>query len=586
MNENISEKDFIKLVTTDDKVEQAKLEIELRKTARENGIDKQQFNKMLYACKSKYGKKMFVDNEIIATNIPLPGLNGGSYACNDAGVSKDGIIVCYHPIIPIEIYRNLDSGKEKIKISFYKDNIWKSTVVDKSVISIASKIIYLSDKGVEVTSENSKLLVSYFNEIININKDKIIVKESVSHIGWNNDLFLPYDKAGIFDGVEEFKSIYNSLKEKGSYDKWFDTVKSIRAKKEIRIIMATTFASPLLEKLDVLPYVLNVFSSKSGSGKTVACMSAMSVWGCPKQGCLQFSTNNTANFYIRTSAFLRNITAYFDELQIIKYSKDIKMDSLVMDLCNGTERGRATKDNEIKEIKTWKNNFLFTNNERLAKENFGEQTYNRIIDMECKGQIIDNGREVVKSITNNYGFAGKIYLRYIKSVGFEAISERFKQLYTNILASTNSTEKQANSFASILVADELSTECLFLNETPLSIEDIKEFINDKDEIKTSLKAYEYLIDKININEKKFSEYKNGYGEIWGLKTDYNCSINKEVLVDLLKKGNFEFDSIKKEWVESGFLKKNSQGKYYSQTSVNGQKGNFVNISLVDLNNFQ
>ena len=43
-----------------------------------------------------------------------------------------------------------------------------------------------------------------------------------------------------------------------------------------------------------------------------------------------------------------------------------------MDLCNGKEKGRATKENEVKEVKTWSNNFLFTNNDKLAKANFGE----------------------------------------------------------------------------------------------------------------------------------------------------------------------------------------------------------------------
>ena len=42
-----------------------------------------------------------------------------------------------------------------------------------------------------------------------------------------------------------------------------------------------------------------------GTGKTVACMVAMSVWGNPASGGLHFSTNNTTNFYVRTAAFFK-----------------------------------------------------------------------------------------------------------------------------------------------------------------------------------------------------------------------------------------------------------------------------------------
>ena len=88
---------------------------------------------------------------------------------------------------------------------------------------------------------------------------------------------------------------------------------------------------------------------------------------------------------------MRNFTCYFDELQIIKNSKTISFNNLIMDLCNGTQKGRLNKNSQAKEVKTWKNNFLFTNNDRMVNENAGEQVYNRVIDMEIRGNIIKNG---------------------------------------------------------------------------------------------------------------------------------------------------------------------------------------------------
>ena len=73
-----------------------------------------------------------------------------------------------------------------------------------------------------------------------------------------------------------------------------------------------------------------------------------------------------------------------------------------MDLCNGTDKGRLTKNSQTKEIKNWYNNFLFTNNDSLVKRNAGEQIYNRVIDIEIRKKIIDeNGPEIARIIKNN-----------------------------------------------------------------------------------------------------------------------------------------------------------------------------------------
>ena len=500
--ELLNKQTFINLFSIANEIEQAEKEIELRQRASELKCLRD-FNKLFNVWQKAMKKKIGLGNEIKATDIPLQGLDAGNYVCNDKGIFKDSETICYHPIIPVAKYTNINTNKEKIKLAFRKNGKWQYFIADKQQISVASKIIFLSDIGIEVTSENAKGLVSYLSEIINKNVDVIPNYDSVSCIGWNKNDFIPYDKTSFFDGEDNYKIIYDSLNEKGDFNKWMGLVKELRKNKFIQIVMATTFASPLLEKMDIMPFIVNLWSAKSGTGKTVACMVAMSSWGDPTSGHLHFSTNNTTNFYARTASFLKNITMFCDELQIIKHSKDIQLDSLVMDLCNGKERGRATKENEIKEVKTWSNNFLFTNNDKLAKSNFGEQTYNRILDIECNEILITHGNSVVNLIKNNYGFAGKIYIEYIKKIGFDQIRTMFSDFYKKIIDNTKSTEKQAICIASIMIANKLSQECLFSDEEELQIDDIKGFINDREEIETWRSAYDYLLNVISANIKKF-----------------------------------------------------------------------------------
>lgn len=509
-------------------------------------------------------------------NYDIANYNMGSYTCNINGITdKTNFKFSYIPVLPVERYINEDTGKEKVKIIFYKENEWKEKIVDKSQLSINQKLLLLSDDGLDVTSENVKYYINYFNEIMNINNIKKL--DSISHIGWKENNFIPYDSHGIFDGADDFKSIYKAISSKGNYEKWKKCVFELRKHKVIKLLMATTLASPLLEKLNLQPYMVNLWSSLSGNGKTLSCMVAMSIWGNPDIGALRLSSNNTQNYYSVVASFMRNFTCYFDELQIIKRSKYLDLESLVMDLCNGTEKGRLNKNSQAKEVKVWYNNFLFTSNDKLVKENAGEQVYNRVIDLEINDKIIENGQDIAKIIKENYGFAGKEYIKYIQKIGFEAVFERFKTIFEKIVSTTNATDKQASALASVLLANELANECIFHDDYILQVEDIVEYINDKNEIKTAIKSKEYIISIINANWKRFDDFNNG--ECWGIKTDSICTINAQILFRELAKGGYEFNTVKKEWADMGFLEKSSTGRFIHQTTVRNEKGSYIRLKM-------
>lgn len=545
--------------------------------ARKLGVEKQ-FKESL----KKYDK-LLNDKIPIGDNLKLPkckydieSYNMGNYTCNINGITdRTNFKFSYIPVLPVERYINEDTGKEKVKIIFYKENQWKELIVDKSQLSINQKMLLLSDDGLDVTSENVRYYINYFNEIMNINDIKKL--DSISHIGWKDNDFVPYDSHGIFDGADDFRSIYNAIGSKGSVLKWRQTIKELRKHKVIKMLMATTLASPLLEKLNLQPYMVNLWSSLSGNGKTLSCMVAMSIWGNPEIGALRLSSNNTQNYYSVVASFMRNFTCYFDELQIVKRSKYLDLESLVMDLCNGTEKGRLNKNSQARQVKVWFNNFLFTSNDKLVKENAGEQVYNRVIDLEIGEKIIENGQDIAKVIKENYGFAGREYIKYIQKIGFDVIFDRFKAIYKEILEKTKATDKQASSLASILLANQLGNECIFEDDYILQVEDIIEYVNDRDEIKTSIKAKEYIIGIINANWKRFDE--NNYGECWGIKDEWFCTMNIQILQRELLKGGFEFNTIKKEWAEDGFLEKNSAGRFIHQTTVRKEKGNYVRLNL-------
>lgn len=574
--ELFSKQTFIDLFNKNE-IERVELEDKLYLEARKLGVEKR-FKESLKKYQSILRQKISLEDslKLPKCKYDIENYNMGNYTCNINGITdRFNTKFSYIPVLPVERYINEDTGKEKVKIIFYKENQWRELIVDKSQLSINQKLLLLSDDGLDVTSENVKYYINYFNEIMNINSIKKL--DSISHIGWKENDFVPYDSHGIFDGADEFRNIYKSIGSKGDYNKWKECIKELRKHKVIKLLMATTLASPLLEKLNLQPYMVNLWSSLSGNGKTLSCMVAMSIWGNPDIGALRLSSNNTQNYYSVVASFMRNYTCYFDELQIVKRSKYLDLESLVMDLCNGTEKGRLNKNSQAREVKVWFNNFLFTSNDRLVKENAGEQVYNRVIDLEIGEKIIENGQDIARVIKENYGFAGREYIKYIQQLGFDKIFERFKIIFAEILEKTPATDKQASSLASILLANQLANECIFNDDYILQVEDIEEYVNDKNDIKTSIRAKEYIIGIINANAKRFEE--NNYGECWGIKDEYGCTINAQILFRELEKGGFEFNTVKKDWADMEFLEKNSVGRYIHNTTVRKEKGNYIRLKL-------
>lgn len=564
--------------------ERIEKEDELFLEAKKLGLEKE-FKKSLRKYEKILNKKIKIDKkaQLPKSNYDLKNYNFGDYDIDKNGITDNSNCkISYIPVLPIERYINQDTKKEKVKIIFYKDDKWQELIIDKTQLTIATRLLLLADYGLDVTSENVKQHIKYFSEMININNLKII--DSVSHLGWNGEDFIPYYNAKTFDGVNEFKNIFNAISTKGDFNLWHREVLKLRENKIIKLLMAITFASPLLEHLNVAPFIANLWSSLSGNGKTLTCMVAMSSWGNPATGALTLSSNNTHNYYMKYASFMRNITCFFDELQIIKGSKELNMNNLIMDLANGTEKGRLDKNSEAKSVYTWFGNFIFTNNDKLVKENSGEQIHNRVIDIEIDELIIKNGSYIANIIKNNYGFAGKIFIDYIKELGWENIQGTYNNFINQILEKTPATTKKASLFAVILTADRLANECIFHDE-PLLIDDVLEYIEDKDEIKTSVLAKDYIISVISTNQNKFGE--NVYGEFWGRSTPtyenneqmQKYFIDKQVLIRELAKGGFDFNTVKKEWSKSGFLEKNSQNKFIHQTKVNNVKGNYIVLLL-------
>lgn len=581
---------FYKVFEIDDIVQRSQYLEALRAKARElrrirefDNIYKAFVTDYIQRMKQRGNKTCFTDQKLE--------LDCGGWDAKDTGIMQKkfdakGVpfmsIACPHPILPVEILKNVDTNEERVTLDYFKYGEWQSITVDKVVCANANKIVdALSPFGIEVTSETKDNLVRYLSDCCGNNPVALAPKKSINRLGWVGNSFTPYANDIRYEGDRDYEVIFKNIHEQGDYDAWKDLCKDLRGNIAVRMMMAASFASVLLEPLGVLPFVLHVWGP-TGTCKTVALMVAMSIWGNPKMGGLVKTMNMTKNAIMRNAAFLCSIPLAGDELQTIKDKWNGNFDQLIYQITEGVDRGRAKAHGGVEETRTWKNSILFTGEEPITKSNSGGGSKNRVVEIAIDGKLVEDGHGVCSVINENYGFAGKKFVEYIQQTETKKLTERYR-FYFDALCKLDTTDKQAMAMSCILLADELSCELIFDKEEPLCIEDVKKYLHKAIDVDVAERALEAVMDCVAKNRNKFlivdpDGVTSPSGvEIWGSIDNVAgvIKVNKSVLCEFLDKNGFDYIAVSKKWAERKQIRKNSQGRYIHNTRVNGVKANYV-----------
>ncbi|MBO5637444.1 MAG: DUF927 domain-containing protein [Acidaminococcaceae bacterium] len=475
------------------------------------------------------------------------------------------------PVMPLEILQNTEEGTEKIRIGFYKYGQWNKILVPRSLAASKVKIVELADRGLDVTSDNARLLVKYLSEATALNMDTIPVIKSCRHMGWAGKAFLPYTGDMRLDSESQFQDLIASVSSRGDLQEWIDYTGEMRKNIALRLVMGASFASPLIARVNALPFVFHLWGG-TGFGKTVGLMTAASIWGDPRPGRLTRTMNMTVNSMMQMASVLRNLPFFGDELQTIK-SRFENYDRLVMQVTEGINRGRMT-DTALQQQMTWENAFIFTGEEPCTQNVSGGGVKNRVIEIECADNVVKDGNSAVNFINRNYGLAGPEYIKFLSDC---SIQELFDTKVKEILDGTGTSEKQAMAMALIMAADELTGLAFYPDEAPLTVEEVKPFLKVQDDIDPAERSYREIVGVIMEHEVNFKPDVNTAR--WGRMGTDSVLINKFVLSRELQSLGFNFDAVKKKWAEKGYLVKSTSGRYANYTKVDNAKDYYVRLKF-------
>lgn len=505
----------------------------------------------------------------------------GEWIADDAGIMKrnpkQGMdVACVHPIMPVQRLVNIEDGTVRLKIAFRRDGkSWQTFVANKSQLYSAREIKKLADKDVSVSDKNASHLVTYLQEIEDLNHDLIPEKQSVNHLGWTKGGdFSPYVENLEFDGIDNFRRIFESVHAEGELGAWVDVARKVRKSGlAARIALAASFASVLVKAIGKLNFIVH-FWGGSGTGKTVALLVAASVWANPNDdGNYMQTFNGTAVGLEMQAGFINNLPLILDEFQLVKDKKSFEYSVYL--LTEGIGKTRGAKTGGLQSTATWRNCTITSGEMPITHESIGGGAINRIIEIECKEKLFDNPTEILEAIRGNYGHAGKIFVELLDGDGGR---KEAKSLYDGFYRDLKEgiTEKQAMAASLILTADALATKWIFCDGMELRSRDIQPYLKSIDSVDSGRRGYEYVYGFCVENSGRFKKDaeicygKMSEDELVIIGTSFNRICNE---------GGYNPDAVIG-WLEKeGMLIKDGKGKRKKAVKVNGKNVRCVCINL-------
>lgn len=581
---------FIELFEMEDPILRSKTKVQLTRRAKQLGV-KSDFEEIMkgYNQADREMKRQEQENRTVCTVDNYTNFTGphdrmycGAWIADDRGVFAQNSgrvdeVACYHPILPVERLRNLETGEEQIKLAYKRNNQWQDIVVPKTMITSANKIVALSGRGISVTSENAKLLVKYLADVENGNDDYIDVQYSTSKLGWINDQFIPYDTDIIFDGDNRFKQAFESVSDHGSFDVWLRHVRELRAsgRMEVKFLLAASFSSVLVQVLGGLPFFVDLWGETEG-GKTVSLMVAASVWANPDES-RYIGNFKTTDVALESKAdMLNHLPMFLDDTSTVSARIRDNFEGIVYDLCSGKGKSRSNKELGINRENRWRN-VMICNGERPLSSYVNQGgAINRILEVECGEKIYQDPQKTAETVKKNYGHAGKEFVEIIKELGEDEIRSIQKEFQKQLL-DTDKMQKQSISLSIVLAADKIATDYIFKDGQYISVEEAKKVLIDRNELSDNERCYHFIQDKVAMNGHRFDTIASC--EKWGIVENGYAIFYNSAFDQICKDGGFSKKSFLSWAAKKGIIQQDSKGNHTKQKKIDGKNSRCVFLQL-------
>lgn len=289
-------------------------------------------------------------------NMTIP----AGYRVTDAGlmlvrVTEAGeveIPICPTPVYIIGLGRDVLSGQEQVELAWKRYGARRTLVAARRDIADRTKIVALADRGIPVTSENARDLVTWFAKFEEANPD-LPKTSTTSVMGWTRcrqafvvgDRVIGTPKEPVTFGTSDpgTADLAAGFVMRGNLAEWRDLFEEVvKSSPPAALAVYAAVAPILLELLDMPGFAVE-YAGVTSTGKTTALRLAASVWGTPdeaRRGSVLGTWKATRNAIERMAACRSHLPTILDDSKGAARPETVPQ--VVYDLVQGQGRGRAT----------------------------------------------------------------------------------------------------------------------------------------------------------------------------------------------------------------------------------------------------
>jgi hypothetical protein len=292
-------------------------------------------------------------------------------------------------------------------------------------ISAFLEAFYKQGLPITIKPEHSRTFMAHYLKLLQSKKETLV---GVPAFGWspdhNGELGFAY--AGkFFSPAGEFKARQpgtgtENYSVQGDDAIWTGLMNIIltQERPDLACIAASTFGAPLVAMTGENGFLMGLWSTESGIGKSTGLAAAQAVWAKPIVGGL----NDTVNYTFAKCATLRHLPIIYDEIKGEKQTK--AMVDLVFQLTRGSEKGRSGRGGEMRIVREFETLCVFASNSSLVEEvrDYTQGTdadWLRIFEMQAITKKNENPnftsevKERLIQLKHNYGGIGLKYAKYL-----------------------------------------------------------------------------------------------------------------------------------------------------------------------------
>lgn len=468
-------------------------------------------------------------------NIPIP----RTFIAGDSGIyvvteDRNGELKSTQiSDTPALVTQSVDDGKRVVVLHEQKHK-WKSDVIPIDMLETPSEVKNLIKLfGFKLAARQYADVADFFTKMIKYNECSLPTIPAQPGLGWDKKqkhFCLGPGEGYALSTPEGTDEIVAGLQPVGSYEKWLDTTRKLRALGVVSVQypLAASFAAPLvaLEGKGITSPVVNIWGDP-GTGKSFGARVAMTVWGDIEA--METSLKMSQAGKETALGFVRNLPRLFDDSNNLTDKEMEGLPSMIYDLANGegTQKARVTETGEIglRKLVKWKLCILVTseqpiNEQKAQKYKGGEHRVTLVPGPDEPYLPAAEFQRLDKEVySRHYGWAGREYIKEIERLvntpdakdptrsQYDVLSAQArKEIDAAVEASGKMVGGRVRGAATLMyLADKLSDKYIFKDGKHMTAADYVKYMRDDREIDQTARIIEELTGATVTKKKKFTE---------------------------------------------------------------------------------